>query len=195
MGKKDRLINDNSIIEKQKLQLEELAEKQEQLKMMIKWRESLCNIKNQELESLVKVWKKLAPGYTPNENGKNKIKKLLREYSYVQVSEAMEIAAQRYLKFEESGDVTNESWNNAFNKIKGICYYSSMPKDKQIIYAKRGFIIGILNKKFNINFYDDIEIKRVIDEQIKQGNNLEDIEYLAKGCYSKSDFLENLREI
>ncbi|WP_413142999.1 HNH endonuclease [Escherichia coli] len=40
-GKSDKLLSDNSIMEKQRQQLQELNTKREQLEMMIKWRDGL----------------------------------------------------------------------------------------------------------------------------------------------------------
>ncbi|WP_241168399.1 HNH endonuclease [Escherichia coli] len=44
-GKSDKLLSDNSIMEKQRQQLQELNTKREQLEMMIKWRDGLKSLK------------------------------------------------------------------------------------------------------------------------------------------------------
>lgn len=41
LGKSDRKLSDNSVVEKQRKQLELMQEKREQMELMVKWRKSL----------------------------------------------------------------------------------------------------------------------------------------------------------
>ena len=69
LGKGATTLDDNSIIEKQRKQLQELNEKREQLEMMLNWREGLENL---DLEIVNVVAKKINELIAPSEvNSKN----------------------------------------------------------------------------------------------------------------------------
>ena len=54
-GKSNRILSDNSIIEKQQNQLTQLSEKQEQLEMLLRWRTGLLNLTEKEFSELSNV--------------------------------------------------------------------------------------------------------------------------------------------
>ena len=120
-GKKDRPLDDSTVIKKKKAQLNELHERREQLEMMMEWAESLQDLKGQCVSSLADYWAELAPGYVLNDQGLLSIKKWLRRFQFAEITHAMGIAADQYLEFQDDGTVTKESWECAFDKVPGIC--------------------------------------------------------------------------
>ena len=121
LGKKDKGLDDNTVIVKARNQMEELQERREQLEMMMEWREGLRDLDQDILNGLCEYWHDHAPGYNVNDSGKKNIKKWLRKFTLGEITYAMDVAAEQYLKFEEDGKVTSESWEEAFRKIPGIC--------------------------------------------------------------------------
>ncbi|XHX46220.1 hypothetical protein O1Q83_01067 [Lonepinella koalarum] len=69
LGKKDILLTDNSVIEKQRKQLQELNEKREQLEMMLQWRESLANLDQDLVMVITKKVNELIEPHEVNVNG------------------------------------------------------------------------------------------------------------------------------
>jgi hypothetical protein len=120
-GKRDRRLDDNSALAKQRAQLEELQERREQLEMLMAWKKGLKDLKGDTLGEVCSYWHDLAPGYVVNDNGRRTLSKWLRNFSLEEVIHAMDIAAEQYLNFEEDCSVTAESWEKAFSKIPGIC--------------------------------------------------------------------------
>ena len=120
-GKRDRRLDDNSALAKQRAQLEELQERREQLEMLMAWKKGLKDLKEDTLGEVCSYWHDLAPGYVVNDNGKRNLSKWLRNFSLEEVIHAMDIAAEQYLNFEEDFTVTAKSWEKAFSKIPGIC--------------------------------------------------------------------------
>lgn len=190
-GKKNVLLNDNTILEKQREQLFLLSEKQSQLKMMIEWREELSKINKTALISLLKIWEENTK-YFINESGIALIKILLKSYSFTEIASSMDIVT-KYLKYDKDKP-TEESVEYAFNKIKGICYIKSLPEEQQKAYMKRGYILGIFKNKFNANFYDDIKLKRTLDFYVKNSDieSLEIIENILKNSCNKNTFFEEI---
>ncbi len=51
-GKSDKRLSDNSVIQKQRTQLEELQERREQIEMMFEWQKSLAELENNVVQRL-----------------------------------------------------------------------------------------------------------------------------------------------
>jgi hypothetical protein len=114
-GKTDKKLDDNTTVMVQKKQLDTIQERREQLEMMVQWRQAL----NQEIEIEIDAiegyfmdnarW-----GFT--ESGRSHVRKLIKRFGFTEVYNACEIAIDKYFHGTES------SWNNALDKIGGICY-------------------------------------------------------------------------
>src|SRR5689334_395541 len=61
-GKRDRLLDDDSVVEKQRRQLELLQERREQIELMLEWKKSLATFDTDVLEMLAEyINSKIAP--------------------------------------------------------------------------------------------------------------------------------------
>src|SRR5690606_2161299 len=69
-GKGARELSDGSVIEQQRRQLEELQERQDQIRMMIDWQRSLVDLDGQAVESAAKFWCDLADWRGVTDEGK-----------------------------------------------------------------------------------------------------------------------------
>lgn len=114
-GKGKRRLSDDTEIKTQKAQLDELQERREQLKMMSKWREELMLQTEEEIDQINTLIAQYSD-WVLNDNGRNKIRKLLRKFGFDSVYEATEIAFDKYF------NGTDDAWENALQKIGGICY-------------------------------------------------------------------------
>jgi hypothetical protein len=182
-GKSNVALSDNAVIAQQKKALTELSEKQEQLKMLLKWRSGLLKIENQEIQAILKHWTELT-GYTLNESGIAGVKKLQKEFGLTSVLDGMDITS-KYLIYED-GSVTKESVENAFNKLKGVCYIRSLPEVKRKEYQELGSIkIFMQNKYYNYNYkYAPIYINRFI----KAGNSIDLLKEIVDDCKSYKEW-------
>jgi hypothetical protein len=188
-GKSDRLLGDNTVIQKQKGQLDELNERREQLEMMLKWRDGLRDIDDFQIDTVSDAWSSMVPGWHLNETGLKAAKQYLKKYGLKAVLDAIDTAADRYVKTEDD-KATHESVQLAWNKVGGILAMSSMPEDtRQLHYIK-----GILRNRLNYVPYDAIkELQAAFDAGIP----IEDMKLEAKNTTSWSRFsywLGNERE-
>lgn len=174
-GKSNVRLSDNSVVEKQKKALAELSEKQEQLKMMLKWRSGLLNIEEQETRAMLENWNRLS-GYFLNETGIQIVKKLRSDFSLMSVLAAMDITS-KYFEYKNK-EVTKASVEIAFNKIKGICYLRSLPAEKQEEYRHIGKLKYWMKNKFRSNNdkWAAIYIKRFIDS----GHSVDELEEIIR---------------
>lgn len=155
LGKSNILLDDKSAVAKSRNHLEYLQERREQLEMMLVWQENLRDLDLEVVEKLCSYWQDLARGWEINENGRTNIKKWLRAFSAEEIVQGMNVAAERYLKYQADGSATQNSWEEAFSKIPAIIRVErtsqEQPDLKDIYYIR-----GILRKNI-LYYYDDAE--------------------------------------
>lgn len=115
-GKGKTRLDVNEEVVKQQDRLQELAEKREQMEMLIDWRNELVEFENAQVEQLNAYIGKLT-GWRCTEAGEAKLKNLVHRFSFQEVVEAIDISFSKY--FDADRDYT---WNKAFDKIGGVCY-------------------------------------------------------------------------
>ena len=74
-GKSNIRINDNTVVLKQRRQLEHLQEKREQIELMFEWKNQLLNLKEDTVEEIIVYLEKNIPNFSINEKGRSSIKK------------------------------------------------------------------------------------------------------------------------
>lgn len=114
-GKTNTELSDETAVKKQRRQLDDMAERREQIEMMIAWRKELQEISGMEIDAVNDIFLEFTD-WGLSDVGRMSVKKLISRFGLSEVIEATEIAIGRYY----SGD--EESWNEAFGKIGGICY-------------------------------------------------------------------------
>lgn len=121
IGKGATPLSDETALVKQRNQLEALEERQQQLRMMLKWQQSLLELDNEATDGLAGMWQETS-GTDVTDTGKRDLRKLVREFGVNHVADAIRIAGDRYFVFLNNGkvDLTSAAW--AFKKIGGICY-------------------------------------------------------------------------
>jgi hypothetical protein len=140
LGKGVKALSDNTTVVKTRSQLEELQDRREQLEMMMQWREGLRDLSFEAVDKVSNYWADLAPGFVPSEVGRRNLGKWIRHYSVDEVIQAMDVAADRYLQFEQQDRATGESWELAFSKIPAICRVNresaENPDLKELFYIR-----------------------------------------------------------
>lgn len=114
-GKGKRKLDDNAAVLKQRAELELMAERQEQVEMMIQWKNDMSAMDNMLVENLSDYWITIT-GYDISETGKRMLRSCYNRFGYSEVYEAISIAVDKYFKDNAV------SASDAFHKIGGICY-------------------------------------------------------------------------
>ena len=120
-GKGNKLLSENAEIKLQQEKLLDLADKKEQLQMMVDWKNELLNISQKQIDSIDKLICELT-GWTLNASGRRIFMKYLGQFSFDCIWDATLIAFEKYYDEYKSDDATNRSFNKALDKIGGICY-------------------------------------------------------------------------
>lgn len=181
-GKGARLLSDDSVVEKQRKQIEELQERREQLEMMLQWRDQVSALQTDYVDV---VAKRLSDRgcWTPNESGRGNIRRWLKNYSLEEILIAVDEAMDIYLRFEDDAP-TKSSWEQAFAKIPGIVNIRRQEKEKP--YLRRIlYIQGILRRRCRSRYMSCVD---ALESLVLDGASVDAIEGLAKRCSSWEEF-------
>lgn len=153
-GKSDRELDDNSVVEKQRTQLEKLQARNEQLKMMLQWREELANMEDMEVDAVEKVIERHT-GDGINDVGKRIIRNLIKKNGLAEVIECTEIAFTAYYKVDDD-------FEYAFKKITSIIKSRQAQENDPCLYLKNK-LCKYISKKF-ADRYDRHEMMKLLDD-------------------------------
>jgi hypothetical protein len=168
-GKKDRLLDDNSVIEKQRKQLEELNERRAQLEMMMQWREGLANLEEDKVKAVAKRWAQLTQDYHLNENGLKALKSWIRNFEINLILDCMEISLSQYGVPDAKNMYTKESVEKAFNYVPKIA--KNKQKEEEKPYLKELYYMrGILKNR--LNYYDPHKALNYLEKAYLHGASL-----------------------
>lgn len=172
-GKSNIPLSDDAAIQKQRAMLDELAERREQLEMMLAWREGLKQLDDDAAEKVAQAWHARTPGYRLNDSGLKELKALLTKVSLVQVLDAIE-AAEKYLETDDDGKLTSESVNFAWRKVGAIAKALSRPEaERKLLYIR-----GICRNRFS--YCDDKRCLSLLKQAYEAGIDPDELAEVAK---------------
>lgn len=94
-GKSNRELSDNSVLEKQRNELELLNERRNQIDMMLQWKKELLKQEDYELEKLAEYWEEVS-GYSLTEYGLEHLKDIYKKYEFSLILEGIEETNKTY---------------------------------------------------------------------------------------------------
>lgn len=168
-GKSDRELSDNSVLEKQRQQLQELNLKREQLEMMISWRDGLKSLKDDVVDVVVAKIEECITPFTVNDNGRKAVKRWLRIYKVEEILDAIDFAADKKLTQE----VTHELTGEFFDYIPRIAATKRKPPEEQRIL----YIRGILKNRIYVN---QNHVMSYLKAWVSYGLDLDELTEFAK---------------
>ncbi|MGB0757460.1 MAG: HNH endonuclease [Patescibacteria group bacterium] len=148
LGKSNNQLSDNSVIEKQRRQVEDLQERREQIELMFAWKKSLSKLDEETIEMIKEyIHYKITP-FRINENGEMTIKNLLRKYDIPSLLDAVDISADTYLRFSNDNVLDKDSVETFLGKLGGILFNRNLsPIDQKLAFIKN-------KAKSSFNYYD-----------------------------------------
>lgn len=176
LGKGPRLLDDDSVIKKQKEQLDELNQKRQQLEMMMEWREGIKSIEEEKIKILKNKWSELSDNsFILNELGEKDLKKMLKKFDLNLILDCMELSFEQYVAKDKDGEFDYGSINKAFNYVGRICTTKSREQEEP--YLK-----------------DLYYIRGILRNRLAYLNEWKALQYL-KDAYQKGASIESLKEI
>jgi hypothetical protein len=181
MGKKARLLSDDSAVTLQKKQLDEMNERRNQLKMMMQWRQELKSIDEDTKNIAIDAFNSLLDGKTLNDVGESYITKALKKFSLNEVLDAIEISS-KYIDIRLDEKAVLEGVNKALNSIGGICNITRQPKHIKDI----SYVIGICANRFS--YCNKWQLKEKLVKAYDLGITVDDMKEAAINCKNWSQF-------
>lgn len=182
-GKGPRHLDDQTEVEKQRRQLEELNERRQQLEMMLQWRNDLRKVDEVSIEAVVDAIRDATDGACGlSLHGLKLANKWIRKYGLSETLDAIEIAMDRYLCYDDTGEPVSESIESALNKVGGVLYNRSLPKDQQRIRHIRNVVLRRASHKAAW------QVQQFIDAAYSDGVSLDCIERAARRSGSWAEF-------
>lgn len=186
-GKGKRKLDDHSEAKKQQERIKELAEKNEQLMMLMEWREELSKFKQNEVDIICEAFENaIGGGRNVNDHGRQKVQKLLAQFSVNEILDAIDIAVDRYYVGSDS------SVETAFNKIGGICYY----KRKDKVGDKSAYYFNYLRKSCasRFSYVNEHQLRLLVMDYIKNDDDFEIAKSALKECSCWTDYRNEVME-
>lgn len=175
-GKSDRRLSDNTVLDKQRHQLEQLQERKEQIEMMFQWQKGLLELDDQIVIQLSSYWSEVVPGYTLGAGGIKTLKQLRNRFELGEIMAAMKIAAEHYLVYVE-GVPTQESVEEAWRKVGGICLVRRKEKENPSI-QRIFYIRGILRNR--LSYVNERMALALLEKAVAASATLDSLETHAK---------------
>lgn len=177
-GKSNKELSDDTVIAKQKSQLDELQERRDQLEMMFEWQKGLLNIETDIVAEASSIWNDLVRPFGLNEIGTNKLKKLLRIYGFPEVVESMKRSAEQYLEYDSEtrlpkADAVEKVWIYVEKIARSRKNIADRPR-----LADAYKVIGLLKYRIDVH-YPGKEADRVA-YCLERGADLNVIQQIAR---------------
>lgn len=135
-GKGARELGDESAVEKQRLQLEELQDRREQLDMMLDWRNGLLDLDVAAEDGVVDFWRKRTSTSIDKEVCRDVVRTLIRKHGVALVLEGIEDATRTY------ADAT-EAWRKLPAVVRG-CDAEKKNPGARFLLRTRGYLRKII---------------------------------------------------
>ena len=186
-GKSDRKLSDQSALQKQRAQLEELEERRQQIEAMLEWRKGLSHISRSATDAAVQVWQEHTPGWHTTDTGRKHFSQWVKKFGLDFLLRAIEEVADLYIHVAD-GKAAPDSVEDAFNRIPKFCgllaQEAADPHIRDYVYIQA--IVRNINNRPHHKCVDVIRAAHV------GGMSIEDIKAAAKSCYSVSGFEKSL---
>ena len=119
----------------------------------------LSKMARKKIETIVS--EKIRP-YSLNEKGQADIAKLAKQYPYELLKECIDIGVASYFRYDEDGELTQDSVNNFLSKLGGIAFNKSKsPIDQEISH-----LVSIGMRKFN--YWDKNRASQILHDYVKE---------------------------
>lgn len=188
-GKSDIPLDDDTAIQKQRAMLDELSERRDQLEMMLAWRDGMKQIGETAVERIAAAWEEAVVGWHLNESGLKSVRTLLRTVPVTNILDAIDIAADRYLKRNSEGAITQESVELAWSKVPAIAKTSLLPDyERELLYIR-----GICRNRFA--YISMVRCMQMLKEAYETGIDIDTLKGVAKEARSWSNWQDTMIDL
>lgn len=183
-GKKDKTIDDNTIIKKQQDQLEQLQERREQIEMMAEWRKELDNLDSDMIDKIADVIQ-LKMDCSLTDYGRENMKRTIRKFGFDKVLEMTYKSIDQY--FDPYCDDVGKSKEKAINYISRLCSWeNATSKNPNLYYAN--YIRKMIKNTFRC--INERKMYVLFSNDYICEENFEDLKAIIRSSVNWTDLVE-----
>lgn len=190
LGKGARELSDNSVVSKQQAQLQQLNERKEQMKLMLKWRNELAKLDDVQAKEVERAFH-FDTGYSCSKHGRKTIKQWLKKYSMLEILEAVDRSRLHYL-VHEGDNYTQDSVNKAFNFIPRICSCRRIEQENPHI-KDLNYIKGIVRNR--CNYFNPSYAAQIVNRAYNAGVPIDIMMETARNCRNWSSWQSDMNDL
>lgn len=190
LGKGARPLDDKTAIAKQRVQLEELNQRREQLEMMLEWRQGLSDLDEQQVDAFDAEFE-AATGCHLNATGRGKVKSWLKRHSLKDLLDGLDAALGTYYKqgaedSEENNRLAGEAFNMVVRVLASRSRYADRPYMRDLFYIR-----AIIRNRCYCNEQKAIAL---LERAYLAGVHLDDLKDLALNTRSWTAWHRNMED-
>lgn len=190
-GKGARALDDNSVLVKQRQQLEEINERREQLKMMMEWHKQLLNLDEEKVDFVAQLFTERT-GYHLNDSGRETVRRLVKAHPMDRIISSLNDSANQYLELNPDGKgYTQKSTDKAFDYIERICrmkvLYEAKPYLRELYYIR-----AILNNR--LNYCDARKAIRLLESAHLAGYDIDFLKRIALDTRNWTSWVNDMED-
>lgn len=188
-GKGARLLDDDSIVERQRRQIEDLEERRQQLEMMLLWRDETQRL-SERIHEVIADHLRANTGFGPNANGMVSVKRWAKKFPLEIVLSAVDDCFGKYLRYRDNKPDA-ESWEEAFRKVESFCRakvkYGEGPEVDQMVYVQ-----AIVRRRIGDRYYKCMDL---LQRARTAGWSMSEATALARRIETEEEFEEEVETI
>ena len=163
-GKGKRRLNNTTTLKSERVEIEKLKKRKEQMTQYVEWKKELLNVNSQEFDMLNDSYG--TTGYYWNEKGKRLVMKLIRKYGFKECYDSLDICIEQY-------DPDKCDMADKLTKILGSRKRAmDNPHLKDVYYIR-----AIVKNRMHCNEW---KAKDLIEAAILNGCDVESLKEIAK---------------
>lgn len=144
-GKGARTLDDDSVVAKQRDQLEQMQERRDQLAMMMEWQRGLASLTDESVESIAKFYAECVPGWVLNESGRADVRAALASLSVSDVATILRETVAKYVRVVDGRVPEDASELICRVFLSAIKYRKQRERDP--VGSELRYIRGIVRKR------------------------------------------------
>lgn len=183
LGKSDRELNDDSVVSKQRKQIEMVAERHKQIEMMVEWKKTLIDTVEKEAAAANDYLNSVTGFFLEDGHARSVFSPLIKKYGLTEVLEGIDAACDSYLR--------NRSQREAVmivDKLPGVLFVRSKGKSDPI-YALAQKVAGAC-KKHKYGSGEESAVRDFVTRCRNVGITEEHVWQLYKKCSYVGDFVD-----
>lgn len=190
LGKGARALDDDSVLAKQRAQLEELNERREQLEMMLRWREGLSNVEEEQIDAFDEAFGAVTDCHL-NSVGRAKVKRWLKRHTLADLLDALDGALGTYYREgsedpEENNRMAGKAFSMTVRVIGAQSKYADRPHMKDLFYTR-----AIIRNRMYCNEHVAIEL---LERAYDLGAHIEELKDWAKTARNWTNWRSEMEE-